>query len=39
MLRARQMTTVSRHLAALTQTMTLAEGVLLSVDIDPVDMA
>jgi primosomal protein N' (replication factor Y) len=39
MLRARQMTVVSRHLAALTQTMTLAEGVLLSVDIDPVDMA
>jgi len=39
MLRARQMTAVSRRLAVLTETLTLPEDVSLSIDIDPVDMA
>ncbi len=39
MLRARQMTPVSRRLAVLTETLALPEGVTLSVDIDPVDLA
>jgi primosomal protein N' (replication factor Y) len=39
MLRARQMTPVSRRLAVLTESLTLPEGVALSVDIDPVDLA
>ena len=39
MLRARQMSAVSRRLAALTQSMALPEDVMLSVDIDPVDLA
>ena len=39
MLRARQMTPVSRRLAVLTESLALPEGVMLSVDIDPVDLA
>ncbi len=39
MLRARQMTPVSRRLAVLTESLTLPEGVTLSVDIDPMDLA
>jgi primosomal protein N' (replication factor Y) len=39
MLRARQMTPVSRRLAVLTESLALPEGVTLSVDIDPVDLA
>lgn len=39
MLRARQMTTVSKRLAAFMETLSLPEDVLLSVDIDPVDLA
>ncbi len=39
MLRARQMSAVSRRLAVLTETLTLPEDVSLSIDIDPVDMA
>ena len=39
MLRARQMTIVSKRLAALTETLSLPDDVTLSVDIDPVDMA
>ncbi len=39
MLRARQMTSVSRRLAALTETLALADDVTLSIDIDPVDLA
>ncbi len=39
MLRARQMTTVSRRLATLTETLALADDVTLSIDIDPVDLA
>jgi primosomal protein N' (replication factor Y) len=39
MLRARQMTAVSRRLAVLTESLALPEGVTLAVDIDPVDLA
>lgn len=39
MLRARQMTTVSKRLAALMETLSLPDDVSLSVDIDPVDLA
>ena len=39
MLRARQMTAISRRLATLTETLTLPEDVSISVDIDPVDLA
>ena len=39
MLRARQMTAVSLRLAVLTEGLALPEGVTLSVDIDPVDLA
>ncbi len=39
MLRTRQMTTLSRHLAKLTDGIELPEGVSLSVDIDPVNLA
>ena len=39
MLRARQMTAVSRRLAVLMESLGLPEGVTLSVDIDPVDLA
>ncbi len=39
MLRARQMTAVSRRLAVLTESLALPEGVTLSVDIDPVNLA
>jgi primosomal protein N' (replication factor Y) len=39
MLRARQMTEVSRKLAKLMDSITLPEGVTLTVDIDPVDLA
>ena len=39
MLRARQMSAVSRRLAVLTESLTLPEGVSLAVDIDPVDLA
>ena len=33
------MTPVSRRLAVLTESLTLPEGVTLSVDIDPMDLA
>jgi primosomal protein N' (replication factor Y) len=36
MLRARQMTGISRQLAVLIEALSLPEGVALSVDIDPV---
>jgi len=39
MLRTRQMTRLSQHLAKLTETLVLPEDVLLSVDIDPVNLA
>ncbi len=39
MLRARQMTTVSRRLAAVVESISLPDEVFLSVDIDPVDLA
>ncbi|MDB6015731.1 MAG: priA [Pedosphaera sp.] len=39
MLRARQMTTVSQRLAVLMQALSLPDGVTLSVDIDPVNLA
>src|SRR5882724_7181980 len=39
MLRARQMTTVSKKLAVLMEAISLPEDVTFSVDIDPVDMA
>ena len=39
MLRARQMTAVSRRLAVLLESLNLPEDVLLAVDIDPVDLA
>ena len=39
MLRARQMTAVSQRLALLSQAITLADDVSLSIDIDPVNMA
>jgi primosomal protein N' (replication factor Y) (superfamily II helicase) len=39
MLRARQMTGVSRRLAVLTESLALPEGVGLAVDIDPMDLA
>jgi primosomal protein N' (replication factor Y) len=39
MLRARQMSAVSRRLAVLTESLSLPEGVTLTVDIDPVDLA
>jgi primosomal protein N' (replication factor Y) len=39
MLRARQMTAVSQCLAILTQAISLPEDVMLSVDIDPVNMS
>ncbi len=39
MLRARQMSVVSRHLALLTQRLTLPEDVQFAVDVDPVDLA
>ncbi|MDB6108534.1 MAG: priA [Pedosphaera sp.] len=39
MLRARQMTAVSQCLSILTQAISLAEDVTLSVDIDPVDLS
>ncbi len=39
MLRARQMTAVSRRLAVLTESLSLPEDVSLSMDIDPVDLA
>jgi primosomal protein N' (replication factor Y) len=39
MLRARQMSAVSRRLAVLTVSLALPEGVSFSVDIDPVDLA
>ncbi len=39
MLRARQMTTISRRLAVLTEALSLPEDVSVSVDIDPVDLA
>jgi len=39
MLRARQMSIVSKRLAVLTESLALAEDVSLSVDIDPVDLA
>jgi primosomal protein N' (replication factor Y) len=39
MLRTRQMTRLSQHLATLTQALTLPEEILLAVDIDPVDLA
>jgi primosomal protein N' (replication factor Y) (superfamily II helicase) len=38
MLRSRQMTKLSRCLAALTQTMKMPEDVLLVIDIDPLDL-
>ena len=39
MLRTRQMTRLSQHLARLTESAALPEDVLLSVDIDPVNLA
>ena len=39
MLRTRQMSTLSRHLAATTQALSLPTEVALSVDIDPVNLA
>jgi primosomal protein N' (replication factor Y) (superfamily II helicase) len=39
MLRARQMTPVSRRLAVLAESLTLPDDVTLSVDIDPMDLA
>ena len=39
MLRTRQMTRLSQHLARLTESVALPEDVLLSVDIDPVNLA
>jgi primosomal protein N' (replication factor Y) len=39
MLRARQMSVVSKRLAKLIETLALAEDVSLSVDIDPTDLA
>ena len=39
MLRARQMTVISRRLAVLTESLALPDDVTLSVDIDPVDLA
>ena len=39
MLRARQMTAVSQRLTLLSQSLTLADDVSLSIDIDPVNMA
>ena len=39
MLRSRQMTKVSRRLAVMIAALTLPEDVLLSVDIDPVNLA
>jgi primosomal protein N' (replication factor Y) len=39
MLRTRQMTQLSRHLAKLTETLSLPEDITWSVDIDPVNLA
>jgi hypothetical protein len=39
MLRTRQMTTLSQHLAKLTETLTLPEDITWSVDIEPVNLA
>jgi primosomal protein N' (replication factor Y) len=39
MLRTRQMSRLSQHLAKLTQTLTLPEDLALVVDIDPVNLA
>jgi primosomal protein N' (replication factor Y) len=39
MLRTRQMTTLSRTLAKLTQALALPEDVALTVDIDPVSLS
>jgi primosomal protein N' (replication factor Y) len=39
MLRTRQMSSVSRSIAALTQTLALPDDIQLSIDIDPVDLA
>jgi hypothetical protein len=39
MLRTHQMTLLSRHLAKLTESVELPEGITLSVDIDPVNLA
>lgn len=39
MLRTRQMSQLSRHLATLTETLALPEDVTWSVDIDPVNLA
>jgi hypothetical protein len=39
MLRARQMSAVSRRLAVLMESLSLPEDVTLSVDIDPMDLA
>ena len=38
MLRTRQMTALSRHLAKLTEALELPDDVSLSVDIDPVNL-
>jgi primosomal protein N' len=39
MLRTRQMSLLSRHLARLTETLQLPDDVTLTVDIDPVNLA
>lgn len=39
MLRPRQMSALSKHLAHLTETLELPEGVSLTVDIDPVNLS
>ena len=39
MLRTRQMSALSKHLAHLTETLELPEGVSLTVDIDPVNLS